>query len=651
MPETQFKILTLNSILQMIENGSISIPSFSRGFVWTANSIKNLFDSVNRGYPIGMILAVDGETDRFVRLSSLKSYFPDADSEGFETWNTLWILDGSQRLAALYNVLKGKHKTFELQYDLGKKEFFFGKERVSRTLPMSSLFDATDFRRIQTSLAHQKDTEKLIDELHDIHNRFSNYAVPFQITRDLTNEEMIDIFTTLNVSGVPLRRREIEKAKGYQELIEELQLKGGQQWAERATIYQQQGRLAEAETVLMRFVEEEPNDVKARTELAKVYQRQNKLADAEALLLLVLQISSKDLNSRTELAKIYQRQGRLVEAEKVLTELLELEPADLQARTELAKIYQRQGKLAEAEGVLAELLELEPTDLQARTELAKIYQRQGKLVEAERVLAELLQLDTGNLQARTELAKIYQRQGKLVEAEKLLLESLELDNKQLHPRTELARVYQRQGKLAEAEKLLLESLELDEHQLYPRTELARIYQRQGKLAEAEKLLLESLELDSNQLHPRTELARIYQRQGKLAEAEKLLLESLKLDHNQLHPRIELARIYQRQGQLDNAAIIAEDVLLLDPLNDFAMSELLGVWSRQGEKEKCAKRFLAFIQQSKYKFTRSSQAPVFRFFQCCRKFGMKDEAKLVYERFQSQLDDRNVEFYKSAFVER
>jgi len=90
------------------------------------------------------------------------------------------------------------------------------------------------------------------------------------------------------------------------------------------------------------------------------------------------------------------------------------------------------------------------------------------------------------------------------------------------------------------------------------------------------------------------------------------------------------------------------VLALDPLNNFAMSELLGVWNRQGEKDKCKERFLAFLGQPDYKFSRYSQAPVFRFFQCCRKFGMKDEAKLILERFQTQLDDRNVDLYESTW---
>src|SRR5688572_19031530 len=162
--------------------------------------------------------------------------------------------------------------------------------------------------------------------------------------------------------------------------------------------------------------------------------------------------------------------------------------------------------------------------------------------------------------------------------------------------------------------------------------------------------MELLLLEPDDLQARTELAKIYQRQGKLAEAETLLLQSLEIDNKQLHPRTELAKIYRRQGKLDKAATKAEEVLVLDPLNDFAMSELLGIWSRQGSGERCAQRFLSFIAQPEYKFNRYSQAPVFRFFQCCRKFGMKKEAKLVYEKVQSELDDRNLDFYKSAFMD-
>jgi tetratricopeptide (TPR) repeat protein len=405
----------------------------------------------------------------------------------------------------------------------------------------------------------------------------------------------------------------------------------------------------EAIAVLKAFVESVPDDFHCRTELAKIYQRQGRFAEAEQILQHVLHLQPDDVNSRTELAKIYQKHNRLAEAEGVLLEVLEIRKGDLNSRTELAKIYQRQGKPREAESVLLELLGIDKNNIRARTELAKVYQRQNRLGDAEALLQGVLRLSRSDLNSRTELAKIYQRQGKLAEAEAVLAELLRLEPDDLQARTELAKIYQRQGKLDQAIKRLEEYIELDPKGLHPRTELAKIYQRQGKLDEAEKLLLESLDIDDKQLHPRTELAKIYQRQGKLDQAEKLLLESLDIDDKQLHPRTELAKIYQRQGKLDEAATTAEEILILDPLNDFAMSELLGVWNRQGEKGKCKERFLAFIGQPRYKFTRYSQAPVFRFFQCCRKFGMKDEAKSVFERFQSRLDDRNVDLYKSTLT--
>ena len=64
---------------------------------------------------------------------------------------------------------------------------------------------------------------------------------------------------------------------------------------------------------------------KSRTELAKIYQRQGKLQEAEKVLMESLVIDDNHLHPRTELAKIYQRQGKLQEAEKVLMDLLAIE--------------------------------------------------------------------------------------------------------------------------------------------------------------------------------------------------------------------------------------------------------------------------------------------------------------------------------------
>ncbi len=487
-------------------------------------------------------------------------------------------------------------------------------------------------------------------ELAKVYQRQGRFADAQRVLLQILEYRPNDLNSRTELAKIYQRQGKLNESESVLLALLQIDENNIQGLTEIAKVYRAQHRFEEAETLLLEILGRKPRDLNSRTELAKVYQRQGKLVEAEAVLMELLKLEPNDLQARTELAKIYQRQGILVEAEAVLMELLKLEPNNLQARTELAKIYQRQGILVEAEAVLMELLKLEPNNLQARTELAKIYQRQGKLAEAETLLLQSLEIDAQQLHPRTELAKIYQRQGKLDEAVQRLLEYIRLDPKGLHPRTELAKIYQRQGKLAEAETLLLQSLEIDAQQLHPRTELAKIYQRQGKLDEAETLLLQSLEIDAQQLHPRTELAKIYQRQGKLAEAEAVLMELLTLEANDLQARTELAKIYQRQGKLDEAVTIAEELLALDPLNEFALSELLGTWLRQGEKEKCKTRFFTFIEQPKYKFSRYSQAPFFRFFQCCRKFGMKDEAKRAYERFQTQLDDRNIHLYQSTFFD-
>jgi tetratricopeptide (TPR) repeat protein len=409
-----------------------------------------------------------------------------------------------------------------------------------------------------------------------------------------------------------------------------------------------QDKAKKAIQVLESFLELSPDDLHSRTELAKVYIKEGRFDDAETVLLKILNIKANDINSRIELAKVYQKQGRLTEAEAVLLELLEIEKRSIRANTELARIYQRQNKLYEAESILLDVLDVKPKDLNSRTELAKIYQRQNKLTEAETVLLELLEIDKNNLQARTELAKVYQRQNKLDKAETVLLELLKLNTNNLQARTELAKIYQRQGRWDKAIQRLEEYIELDPNGLHPRTELAKIYQRQGKLAEAETLLLRILDIKPKDLNSRTELAKVYQRQNKLDKAEAVLLESIEIDSKQLHARIQLAKVYQRQGNFDEAIIRAEEVLTIDPLNNYAVSELLVIWEKQGEREKCLQRFQEFIAQPDYQFSWSSQMPVFRFFQCCRAFDMKEYAEQVFERFKSELDERNYNYYMTNF---
>lgn len=48
--------LFINDIIANVLNGNIRIPSFQRGFVWDADRVAHLMDSIYKGYPFGSLL-------------------------------------------------------------------------------------------------------------------------------------------------------------------------------------------------------------------------------------------------------------------------------------------------------------------------------------------------------------------------------------------------------------------------------------------------------------------------------------------------------------------------------------------------------------------------------------------------------------------
>ncbi len=93
---TQYPI---NSLVEQIDSGELSLPDLQRPFVWNRSRVRDLFDSLYHGYPAGYFLfwstpaAVDSHS---VATSGGKSQV------------LKMIVDGQQRLTSLYAVLKAK---------------------------------------------------------------------------------------------------------------------------------------------------------------------------------------------------------------------------------------------------------------------------------------------------------------------------------------------------------------------------------------------------------------------------------------------------------------------------------------------------------------------------------------------------------------
>jgi len=46
----------LGSLMNFIQLGEIALPDIQRPFVWSNAKVRNLFDSMYRGYPVGYFL-------------------------------------------------------------------------------------------------------------------------------------------------------------------------------------------------------------------------------------------------------------------------------------------------------------------------------------------------------------------------------------------------------------------------------------------------------------------------------------------------------------------------------------------------------------------------------------------------------------------
>ncbi len=111
----------INELLTYINKGEYLIPEFQRGFVWSANQIKNFIRSLYLGYPSGSFLIWKTERPSEIRGESKDNNL---------VYKNL-ILDGQQRLTTIYTIFKGKTPDWyegaslrtDLFFNLEKEEF------------------------------------------------------------------------------------------------------------------------------------------------------------------------------------------------------------------------------------------------------------------------------------------------------------------------------------------------------------------------------------------------------------------------------------------------------------------------------------------------------------------------------------------------
>lgn len=99
----------VNDLLDDVETGKIGLPDLQRPFVWSDTKVKELLDSMLKGYPIGYIMLWSSPED-YGNVSQIGT----GDKVYKQPENL--VIDGQQRLTALIAAMRGarvKDKNYE----------------------------------------------------------------------------------------------------------------------------------------------------------------------------------------------------------------------------------------------------------------------------------------------------------------------------------------------------------------------------------------------------------------------------------------------------------------------------------------------------------------------------------------------------------
>lgn len=93
--------ISVSQLVDMIAEGQLQLPQMQRRYIWSASRVRDLLDSLYRGYPSGSILI--WETDQEAPTREMAVAQKASPFSGYKL-----LLDGQQRLTSLHAILRGE---------------------------------------------------------------------------------------------------------------------------------------------------------------------------------------------------------------------------------------------------------------------------------------------------------------------------------------------------------------------------------------------------------------------------------------------------------------------------------------------------------------------------------------------------------------
>lgn len=164
---------TVEELVSMIERGELRLPEMQRRYVWRSTRVRDLLDSLYRGYPSGAILL--WETDEKVPLQDMAVKQSDNPYT-----STRLLLDGQQRLTSLAAVIRGKLVTVG-----GRKkpiELLFNLQHPDKLSLVTEVYeDGSDDENGEERIEDEADSTE--DELQERFNRMTFVVATKKLAR------------------------------------------------------------------------------------------------------------------------------------------------------------------------------------------------------------------------------------------------------------------------------------------------------------------------------------------------------------------------------------------------------------------------------------------------------------------------------------
>lgn len=218
---TNFTTLSLpvDALVSQIESGQLALPELQRPFVWARTQVRDLVDSMYRGYPTGYFLLWQASADQAATPIGIgdKAATP-----------SLLVVDGQQRLTSLYAVFRGAPvltskfvaEKIRIAFNPLRERFQVANNAIdhdpewiadisqmlSGAITSYSLINAyletlKSDREITSELA-----ERLAERLQRLESLKGYTFNAIQLTHSLPVEEVSEIFVRVNSKGTQLNQ-------------------------------------------------------------------------------------------------------------------------------------------------------------------------------------------------------------------------------------------------------------------------------------------------------------------------------------------------------------------------------------------------------------------------------------------------------------